>query len=187
VFERVLGGRLILRARSRCRAQTRIDVVLLSTAIPRRGHLGSNPTNAVVSSDEPFTRCGDGLVPLRVTRAMALRGLAHRRDEPLLTLAGTRVKLPSDARSCPPDVDLRTAGSARAIHGIVAASARLTAAADAARSSSRMRRNMVRERSARLPALNGGRVSAARRTAPLTASGHSGRIPRKEQPWPDPR
>jgi hypothetical protein len=77
VFERLLGGRLVVRGRRRCLTQTRVDVVLLAAAIPRRGHLGPDPTNAVVPRDKPFTRCRYGLVPLGVTHAMALCGLAH--------------------------------------------------------------------------------------------------------------
>jgi hypothetical protein len=80
VFERVLGGRLVLRGRRRCHAQTRVDVVLLAAAIPRCGHLGSDPTNAVVSGEKPLTRCRDRLIPLRLTQVMVLCGLAHLRD-----------------------------------------------------------------------------------------------------------
>ena len=58
--------------------QTRVDVVLLATAIPRRGHFGSDPPHAVVASEKALARCGHRLVPLRVAPAMTPRGLAHR-------------------------------------------------------------------------------------------------------------
>ena len=77
VLERVLGGRLVLRGRDGGLPQTRVDVVLLATSIPRGGHLGPDPPHAVVASKKALTRCGYRLVPLRVAPAMTPRGLAH--------------------------------------------------------------------------------------------------------------
>ena len=76
VFQRVLRRRLVLRGRRRCHGQRRVDVVLLAAAIPRCGHLWSDPAHAVVPGEEPFTRCRHRLVALRVG-AIALCGLAH--------------------------------------------------------------------------------------------------------------
>src|SRR5687767_5945303 len=81
-----------MRGCRRCLTQTRVDVVLLAAAIPRRGHLGSDPTNAVVPGKEPFARCRHRLVPLRVTHALALYGLAHGGTKIVLAPAAARVK-----------------------------------------------------------------------------------------------
>jgi hypothetical protein len=75
VLERVLGGGFVLRGCRRRVTQTRIDVVLLATAVPGRGHLGPHPSDTVVPSEKPFARCVHGSIPLRIAHAMTLCGL----------------------------------------------------------------------------------------------------------------
>ncbi len=86
VLERVLGRRLLGCGRGRRLGQGGVDVVLLATAIPRRGHFGSYPPNAVVPGEKTLSRRGHRLVPLRVTHAMTPCGLAHVRT---VVYAGT--------------------------------------------------------------------------------------------------
>src|SRR5919204_1418635 len=57
--------------------QAGVHVVLLAAAIPRRGHLGSDPPYTVVPSEKSLPRCGHRSIPLRVTDAMTPCGLAH--------------------------------------------------------------------------------------------------------------
>src|SRR3954454_944942 len=85
VLERLLRRGPVVRGRRRCLTQARVDVVLLATAVPRRDHLGSDPTNAIIALEEAFTRCRDRSVPLRVSHAVALCGLAHAWDANLTT------------------------------------------------------------------------------------------------------
>jgi hypothetical protein len=78
LLERVFGGGLVLRGRGRRDAQAGIHVVLLAAAVPRRGDLGPNAANAIVSGEEPLTRGRDRLIPLRISDAVPPRGPTHR-------------------------------------------------------------------------------------------------------------
>ena len=77
VLQRVLGGGLVAARTPPGPRQTRVDVVLLATAIPGRGHLGPDAAHAVVASEKTLARGGHRLVPLRVTHPMTPCGLAH--------------------------------------------------------------------------------------------------------------
>ena len=77
VLQRALSGRLVLRRRRRCSRKTRVHVVLLAAAIPRRGHFGSDTPHAIVPREESLARRGHRSVSLRITEAMTRPGLAH--------------------------------------------------------------------------------------------------------------
>ena len=99
VLERVLGGRFVLRGRRRRLTQTRVDVVLLAAAIPRRGDFGPDAPDTVVPSEETFARCGHRSVPLRVTHAMTPCGLAHLWDRVYAANAAASIKAPRSTQT----------------------------------------------------------------------------------------
>ena len=77
VLERLHRRGLVLGGCGRGDGQTRVDVILLATSVPRRRHLGPDPTHAVVPGEEPLARRRDRFVSLCVGDAVATCGLAH--------------------------------------------------------------------------------------------------------------